>query len=328
MTKKIKDFLQQAEVYRKQGLLNEAKKKYEQVNEIIEASDTIPNRQKLLDGLAKKLALLSEEVSAVENAPPTPEMSSHVNDLIKKLFSFSNQEKDENDSALEGAIALAKFGQFEGALEEFHKLLDVESQRVAAAKNILRCYLEIGSTGEAAKIITEWQNSDGFSPDQLEIILSFYDNILEKKGLKPDELAKEPALEAAAAPEETTEAAPEKMTEAAPIETGPADTDAEESDDEFLDISAVAITFDSGPYKGEQVELDVSFQSGNIISLIISSKDEGLIESLKVGYRLDDVHFYSPVAIFRGSGVVSAQTKIKSGPKMGDYSLDITIESL
>jgi len=76
------------------------------------------------------------------------------------------------------------------------------------------------------------------------------------------------------------------------------------------------------------VELDVSFQSGNVISLIVSSKDEHLIENLKVGVRLDDVHFYSPVAIFRGSGVVSAKTQIKSGPKKGDYSLDIKIESL
>jgi hypothetical protein len=80
--------------------------------------------------------------------------------------------------------------------------------------------------------------------------------------------------------------------------------------------------------EGEQVELDVSFQSGNVISLIISSKDEALIENMKVGVKLEDVHFYSPVAIFRGSGIVSAMTQIKSGPKKGDYSLDIKIESL
>ena len=195
MTKKIKHFLQQAEVYRKQGLLNEARKKYEQVNEIIEGSDNLPNKQKLLDGLAKKLAILTEEIKAVENAPPTPEMSNHVNDLIKKLFSFANQEKDENDAALEGAIALAKFGQFEGAIDEFHKLLEVESQRVAAGKNILRCYLEGDSPGDAAKKVAEWQGGDIFSPEQLDIILNFYDNLLEKKGLKKDDLPEAPDLE-------------------------------------------------------------------------------------------------------------------------------------
>ena len=320
MTKKIKHFLQQAEVYRKQGLLSEARKKYEQVTEIIQNNNNMPNRQKLLDGLAKKMALLKAEVEAVENAPSTPEMSSHVNDLIKKLFSFSDQEKDKNDAALEGAIALAKFGQFEGALEEFHKLLDVDSQCVAAGKNIVRCYLETGLVEDAAQKIAEWRNTDIFSPEQLEIILTFYDNILEKKGLQKGKAPDKPASESDTAPADTGESV------SGETDTGEADTG--DSDDEFLDISAVAITFDSGPCKGEQIELDVSFQSGNIISLIISSKDEELIESLKVGYRLDDVHFYSPVAIFRGSGVVSAQTRIKSGPKMGDFSLDITIESL
>jgi len=320
MNKKIKSFLQQAETYRQQGLLSEARKKYEQVQDIIQTNDNIPNRQKLLDGLSNKLTLLSEEVKAVEKAPSTPEMSSHVNDLIKKLFSFSSQEKDENDAALEGAIALAKFGQFEGALEEFHKLLDVDSQKVAAGKNILRCCLETGAADEAAQKVSEWQNNGLFSSEQFELLSTFYDNILEKKGLKKDTVPDSEENEA--------EAEPETADEAVDEETHTYDVEMEESDDEFLDISAVAITFDSGPYKGEQVELDVSFQSGNIISLIISSKDEELIESLKVGYRLDDVHFYSPVAIFRGSGVVSAQTKIKSGPKKGDYSLDITIESL
>jgi len=205
---------------------------------------------------------------------------------------------------LEGAIALAKFGQFEGALEEFEKLLNVKSQRLSAAKNILRCHLEMGNIEIANEKLEKWQKGDLLIPEQIEKLTVFYDDILDKKGLKKEPVVEEASSEAAS-PEEKFE-----------------------EEEEFLDISAVAITFDSGPYKGEQVELDVSFQSGNVISLIISSKDEALIENLKVGVRLDDVHFYSPVAIFRGAGLVSAMTQIKSGPKKGDYSLDIKIESL
>lgn len=302
MSKKIKSLLQQAELFRKQGLLGEARKKYKLVEELIQTSDQLPNKQKLLNGLAKKINLLDADVKTVESAPSTPEMSAHVNELIKKLFSFSAKDKDEHDAALEGAIALAKFGQFDGALEEFQKLLPINSVRVSAAKNILRCYLEMDDLAGADKKLAEWQNEELFSPEQLEKINLFFDDILEKKGVK---------------------------RETAPVEEEVvAETEDIEDDEEFLDISAVAITFDSGPHKGEQVELDVSFQSGNVISLIISSKDEALIESLKVGVRLDDVHFYSPVAIFRGSGVVSAKTQIKSGPKKGDYSLDIKIESI
>jgi hypothetical protein len=162
----------------------------------------------------------------------------------------------------------------------------------------------MGNLESATQEMEKWKKKDLFSSDQLEKINVFFDDILEKKGLKKElAISKEPEEKAAS-------------------------EDELESGEEFLDISAVAITFDSGPYKGEQVELDVSFQSGNVISLIISSKDEALIENMKVGVKLEDVHFYSPVAIFRGSGIVSAMTQIKSGPKKGDYSLDIKIESL
>jgi len=304
MSKKIKSLLQQAELYRSQGLMGEAKKKYRLVEELIKESDQLPNKQKLLNGLSKKIDSLNKEVEAIESAPTTPEMSEHVNELIKKLFSFSSKEKSESDAALEGAIALAKFGQFEGALEEFRKLLNVKSQKFSAAKNILRCHLEMGNIESATDQMEKWERDSVFNASQLEKITVFFDDILEKKGLRKE-------LAVSDAPEEKA-----------------ASKDEFESGEEFLDISAVAITFDSGPYKGEQIELDVSFQSGNVISLIISSKDEALIENMKVGVRLDDVHFYSPVAIFRGAGLVSAMTQIKSGPKKGDYSLDIKIESL
>lgn len=65
-----------------------------------------------------------------------------------------------------------------------------------------------------------------------------------------------------------------------------------------------------------------------MISLILSSKDKQLIESFSVGQKLNELHFYSPIAIFKSSGVVSAKTKISSGPKQGDFCLDIEIKSL
>ena len=101
----------------------------------------------------------------------------------------------------------------------------------------------------------------------------------------------------------------------------------DEGDEEFLDITSIGITFDSGPRKGKMVEFDVNFQSGNMLSLIISKQDQALIEDLKAGMELKDIQFYSPIAIFNGLGVVSSKTQIKSGPKQGDYCLDIRIKS-
>ncbi len=295
----IKSLLQQAEIYRSQGLLQDAEKKYLEVATAIKNSDNIQNKNKLLKAVKKKLSAVRKDNEDVETAPTSPEMSSHVNEMIKKLFSFSHDKTNEEEAALEGAIALAKFGQFEGAITEFKKLLEKESVGVAAAKNIIRCFMTLDSIDAASTQMYEWESSDYFSAEQMEKIRSFFDEMLEKKGIKRD-------LAASDLPEE------EEAVE----------------DEEFLDISAVAITFDSGPHKGEQVELDVSFQSGNIISLIISSNDEHMIENLQVGVKLEDIHFYSPIAIFRGTGVVSAKTQINSGPKKGDYSVDIKIQSI
>jgi tetratricopeptide (TPR) repeat protein len=333
MQKKIKSILKKAEVYRTQGLLEDAKEEYKTVAKLIQNSENIQNKDKLLNAVSKKIAALSRHSEVVASAPTTPEMSEHVNVLIKKLFSFSkdNENVSKEEADLEGAIALAKFGQFDAALEEFERLLSSASARVPAAKNILRCHVTVDSSDLASAQLDRWESEDLFSTEQNETLRTFLEGLLEKKkikkGPKPAEVIS-PEKEEAVVEEQPPE--PETMPEEVEETEDLSDIENEkdDSDEEFLDISAVAITFDSGPHAGEQVELDVSFQSGNIISLIISSKDESLVENLQVGYKLDDVHFYSPIAIFRGSGIVSAMTKIASGPKQGDYSLDIKIESI
>ena len=94
---------------------------------------------------------------------------------------------------------------------------------------------------------------------------------------------------------------------------------------EILDISSVAITLDEGPFKGRSIDLDVSFQNGNLINLIVAKQDKELIDNMEKGGRLNEVQYFSPIAIFRGAGIVASKTRIDSGPKKGDFSLDIKI---
>jgi hypothetical protein len=101
----------------------------------------------------------------------------------------------------------------------------------------------------------------------------------------------------------------------------------ESQEAEVIDINGIGITIESGSKRGEIVELDVSFQSRNVISLLISQRNKYLIEDLEIGDTLNDIQFYSPIAMFTGSCVVSAISEIKSGPRQGDYSLDLKVQS-
>lgn len=294
MRDKIKSYLKQAELYRSQGLLDESRKTYERVRKIIQKQKNLPNRDKLLKNIAKKIDKVQSKAAVVAGATENPQMSPEVNQLIKNLFS-RNPENDEDAAALDGAVALAKFGQFNEAIAEFRRLLEVDSQRVNAAKNILRCLVNFKSSDDAFAQLSDWRSDDIFSEEELDKVKAFFEDILDQKW-------------------------DEKGVSRSEALTGGGEVD----DEDFLDISAVAITLANG----DQLELDVSFQSGNVISLIIDKKDEKQIADLEEGVMLEDVHFYSPIAIFRGSGQVASKTKINTGPKAGDYSMDIKIDSL
>jgi len=299
----IKTLLQEADLYRHQGLLTEAKTKYLRAAEVIKKNEQIKNRDSLIAAIQKKIASLEADTERVEQGPSSPRLSDKAQDLIQKLFTFADTDNQE-DQALQGAIALAKFGQFERALEELGKLLDNPQVGVEAAKNIINCHLSLSDTEQAVAQYEEWLANDRFDSSQMERLRTFLEDNLEKKGIKKS-LGHSPAVE---------EPAEEPQDLGTP-------------DEEFIDISSIGITFEEGPSKGSMVEFDVNFQSGNIISLIIPSQDKAMIETLDTGHKLNDIQFYSPIAIFKGKGIVSSKTQIKSGPKQGDFCLDIKITS-
>jgi tetratricopeptide (TPR) repeat protein len=303
---KIKTLLQEADLYRKQGLLKESIEKYTAAAGLIKKIDKIKNRSSLLEGISKKVKQVKQELETFENAPITPEMESRIQDLIKDKFSFA---KEGEAGILEGAIALAKFGQSARALDEFRTLVESPTVGVAAAKNIIRCHVALESYDDAVLEYRNWLGLDGFSRDQLENLRVFFQSILDKKGI--DITLEQPADSGIDL--EPQAAAPEKEGV---------------QPDELLDISSIGILMEKGPQKGQLVEFDVSFQSGNEISLLIPSKEHEVIEHLSTGTKLADIEFYSPFAMFKGAGMIISNTKIATGPKRGDFSLDIRVTSV
>ena len=306
---RLKSLLQEAEIYRSQGLISEAYGKYQDAESMVHSIGNLKNKASLLKAIAEKISALNFTIEKVDKGPTSPELSKKAQDLIKNLFAFS-ENKDEDSAALDGAVVLAKFGQFDRAIEELNALLSRESIKVEAAKNILRCHMATDANQEAVNLYHQWHAEDIFQPNQLEQVRVYLVDALTKRGVEFDLPSPVATIEDVVA---------DKKADGPVADEG--------NDEEFLDITSIGITFESGPRKGKMVEFDVNFQSGNMLSLIISKQDQGLIEDLKAGMELKEIQFYSPIAIFNGSGVVSSKTQIKSGPKQGDYCLDIRIKS-
>jgi len=294
----LKNLLETGKLYQTQGLLVEAKGKYENALDLIQKTE-LKDGQKLIDIISKKVSAVNKDIDKIARQPALPELSEEVQDLIKELFT-DKKSKDDNVAALEEAITLAKFGQFERALKELNELLNKESVKIDAAKNILRCHMVRTSIKDAVIQFQKWQSSQLFTPNQLLKIRLFleifrFDNLKEKISLQL---------------------------------RNPADVqEFEIKGEEYPDIYSMAITLDEGPLKGGTFILGVSFQIGNVITLFVEGHKEELIESFTVGISLGNVQFNSTIAIFKGKGVVLEKIKIDSGLRQGDYRVDILVTS-
>ena len=320
IAKQIKTLLQEAELYCSQGLLNEALMKYRNAEDLIQRDEQLKNRLNLIDAVSKKIQRLKDEIQRIENAPKKPEVSAQIQDLIKKLFTFT-PNLSEDARALEGAVALAKFGQFKRAILEFKALLKRDSLRVAAAKNIIRCHMALSSVDDAVAEYEQWLSENIFLPNQLQRLWTFFENVLNKEGI--DRIL--PQAKMFADDMEPMIHIPEihDVKDQTYSDDRLKNEEIKIEDEEDLDINSIGITFDRGPLKDQVSEFKVRFQLGKVLSLLISGREKDLIENFKVGTTINDVQYYSNVAIFNGSGLITAVKKIKIGPLRGDYCVDI-----
>ena len=294
---RLRSLAKEAELYRTQGLLEHSKEKYLQILQFIEEKQCTNHRQ-LIEAVRDKIQTLEENLAIEQQNTREPELSEKQQNMIKDLFSVS-QTKEA--AKIEGAVALAEFGQYERALKEFHKLLKEGTLPVVAAKNIIRCYMELSAPDEAVEQFREWVTSgDVLTPQELKLIRAFIVNLLERKGIKREL----PYL----------------------AETSQADSQSLENEEGFLDISSVYLEVSNGPRKGDMVEFQVTSQSGNTISVNIPGGRRDLLDAFRPGLQLTELQCYSPIAVFKGRGVVIKKRKIWHGRNQGNYLLDITID--
>ncbi len=293
----VMSLIRQAELYRSQGLLEASMEKYQEILQFVQNHERFSKHKKLINAVRKRIRTVEEDLAEIERETDRLELSEEVQNLIQKLFSFS---RNADTAAMEGAIALAKFGQYEKAVAEFERLLNQDTLPLEAAKNILRCHLNFSSPRVAIAQFERWVSHKGFSKGDLKYLRDFLEDIFEKRDIEAD-LPQVPG-----APHERART--------------------KKKEDEVLDISSVGLQLQSGPLRGQRVDLQVSFQSGNTISVVIPARHKDLIDAFEPGLQLPDLQCYSLIAVFNGNGMVSGKTLITSGTRQGDYTLDIRID--
>lgn len=293
---RMKGLVKEAEIYRSQSLLNQAREKYSELLKLVESNESTSKNQKLINDIKGRIKAVEDEIAEIDQATESPELTEDVQNLISNLFSFS---KNQAMAEIEGAVALAKFGQYDKAVKELERLIKDGPLSLQAAINLIRCHLSLATPEVAITQYKRWASREELGKGDLRYLRNFLENQLKKRGIDP------------------------KLPE---IGRDTAEEDIDEQHEDLIDFSSIEIEFTDGLYKGKTVEFDVSFQSGNTVSIIIPSRDKGLADEFNKDLRLSNIRCATDIGLFNGSGYVSGKSKIEAGQKRGSYTIDITID--
>ncbi len=295
---KVKCLIKEAELYKTQGLLNESLDIYKNVEVLIEATQNVKNKDRFLAKIAHKIDSLYKQIETELSAPKPPRVSEEAQSVMKEMVAPDEPEA-KGSASLASALALAKFGQFDQAIEEFTQLLATESLRTDAAKNILWCWVQQDEAEKALGRLKQWMSGDVLTFDELSGVRVYLEDLIRQAGLD-------------------TRVSKDKIHK-------DLEPESEVDDEDILDVDSIRFEMPRGERKGETAELEVSFQAGKYLKMLVPKKDKRLIADLNIGDYLSGMTFFSPVAIFSGNGYVSSKVVINAGPKKGDYSLEIKI---
>ncbi len=296
LSEKIKNLIKEGELYRAQGLLTEALSSYKEAAAILKKVK-IKNKDAWLKKLSSIISDLKTELKKVQAPRKPPRVPEAAQALMKDMFSLDDP-RIKGSATMGGAIALAEFGQFEKAVDEFSLLLDRDSLRLEAARNILKYSLRFEKPDAVVNRLKFFAADQRFSEKEIDSLKSYLQDLFKQQGIDAD-------------------ISMEAQEGAKPV--------SEVSDDDVIDIGAIRLTLARGPKKGENIELEINFQQGKQLNIIIPKKDKDIAEGFVKGSIIENVEFYSPIAIFSGTAYVSERMTISSGPKRGDFSVNITI---
>ncbi len=178
----IKSLLKEVDIYKTQGLLAEAKDKYQKTLGFVQNNLKPQEGKKIIGAISDKINTLEKEIAIVEKKVMSPKMTKESQDLITKMFTAVEGE-DKYAAELEGAKALIKFGQFSRAIIELQKLIEIEPIRLDAARQIMNCYLLESKYDDVAKQYEQWLSNDLLTKKQLDTLRKFVQGAFKNKGI-------------------------------------------------------------------------------------------------------------------------------------------------
>jgi len=291
--KQVRSLIKQADSCRAQGQFAESRGKYKEILSFLESSRNLQNSEKVAESVSERLRDVTKDISEIRRVPAPRELSPQLQSLIKALFTFPLTKEG---AAIESAVSLAKGGHYEEAVRELRKLIREGILPRIAAKNILRCYLSLSLPEAAVAQFKEWLWIETLSHADLKSVRDLLVSSLRKKG----------------------------MSDLVPALSGEILTSVKARDD-FLDISSIRIHFYDGKRHRYTVDLDVVYQVGGLASIVVSSADRALLDSLRLGKTLRHIQFDTPVTVFRGAAMVTRKSLIEKGPEKGNYLIDILL---
>lgn len=267
--------------------MQESLRQYRKVEQMLSGLPSAKIPQSLLDKIIRKIERIEQEHRcSLENRDP-PEVSDKVRKLMRTMFSLEDPEV-KGSSLLGEAITLARFGQFEAAMQEFEKLFDNDRLRMDAAKNMLQYGLEYKSEREMGALIRKWKDDIRFSAEEHNYIVQYLHQLIQNE-----------RAENRGKTNRNDESPPD-------IPEG-----------NIPDISALGLKLPKGPKAGESVRLPVYFQHGPRLNVIVSEDSPHIAEALQQGDLISEVTFFSPAPGFSGTLYVQRCRKIDFARKKG-----------
>jgi len=90
LEKQMKTLLQEAEVYKSQGLLSEAKAAFGSVAQLIQENEQFAHKTGLLEEVSKVMNAVDDDLGRIKKAAASPTISAEEQAVIRKLLSLSS----------------------------------------------------------------------------------------------------------------------------------------------------------------------------------------------------------------------------------------------